>query len=88
VLAADGLGLRCTSCDHRFPSQYGVPILYPSDNAPSAALDDAVTRLCGADPARRAVITAVAARLRRNERPPGLWRRLAWRLEQRAGFGG
>jgi SAM-dependent methyltransferase/uncharacterized protein YbaR (Trm112 family) len=86
-LAEDGGGLRCVRCEARFPGEYGVPILYPSERAPDVTLDEALDRLCGGDEGRKATLRAVHARLRRNEAPPGVVRRGLWALERRLGLG-
>ncbi len=86
VLANDGGGVRCTACGEAFPGEYGVPILYPTRVPEGAAAEDeAVRRLCPDDPARAAVVRALMARLRRNERSPGRVRRLAWRVDRALG---
>jgi len=84
-LAQDDGALRCSTCDAVFPTQHGVPILYPSERVTPIGLDEALDRL-GADEARRAVLRAVHARLRRNEPSPGLLRRGLWALERRLGW--
>jgi len=84
-LAEDDGALRCTRCAVGFPTQYGVPILYPSARATPIGLDEALDRL-GADASRRAVLRGVHARLRRNEAPPGFIRRGLWALERRLGW--
>lgn len=80
ALKAEGLGVRCDACARSFPSEYAVPILYPTAAADAAARAEALDRLCGSDAARRRVAVALMRRLRRNERPPGRVRRLLWRL--------
>lgn len=86
-LVADGLGLRCPACAQSFESQYGVPILYPTrEPDPEAALREAIDRLCGADPARRALVERVARRQRANEAPPSALRRAAWWAQARLGM--
>lgn len=88
ALAAAELALRCTACGTRFDSQYGVPILYPTaERDADAALADALLRLCGDDASRRAALSRIARRLRRNESSPAAWRRAAWWLEERLGLG-
>src|SRR5262249_5810733 len=74
--------VRCVACGRSFRSEYGVPILYPTAGRDeSAALGEAVDRLCDGDAGRRRTVARVARRLRRNEAPPGRLRRVAWRLE-------
>jgi SAM-dependent methyltransferase len=77
-LAPEGLGLRCPACRQRFDSQYGVPILYPTQPHDDAAA--ALARLCAGDSTRERVVRGLMRRLRRNERPPGLLRRALWQL--------
>ncbi|HJQ83978.1 MAG TPA: methyltransferase domain-containing protein [Candidatus Binatia bacterium] len=85
-LAPDGPGLRCTGCARRYASEYGVPILYPSAGT-AMSEDECLSRLCGDDARRRQVVRRVMRRLRQNERPPGVLRRAAWRVESALGFG-
>lgn len=80
VLAPAPGTLRCAACGTTFRTEQGVPILFPT-RTPDA-LDEAVARLCDGDPARAVVVRRLAARLRRNERPPGALRRAFWRLER------
>jgi hypothetical protein len=47
----------------------------------AAVRAEAVQRLCGSDATRAAAVRRLAARLRRNERPPGTLKRAAWRVE-------
>ena len=47
----------------------------------AAVRAEAVQRLCGSDATRAAAVRRLAARLRRNERPPGTLKRAAWRIE-------
>lgn len=81
----DGV-VRCTRCAAVFPTEHGVPILYPSERATPIGLEEALDRLCGDDQGRRATLRAVHARLRQNEQPPGLLRRGLWALERRLGL--
>ena len=74
--------LRCTGCGTTFPTEFGVPILHPTRTPDEAtARTEAVQRLCGSDATRAAAVRRLAARLRRNERPPGTLKRAAWRVE-------
>ncbi len=85
-LAQAAGALRCGACGTHFATEYGVPILHPTRPPDEAvARGEAVRRLCGADPGRAAAIRRLAARLRRNERPPGTWKRAAWRVEHALG---
>jgi len=85
-LASAEEGVACHGCGARFRSEYGVPILYPTrPRDPAMAEAEALDRVCGGDVARRHVVERLVHRLRRNERPPGLLRRLAWRVEDRVG---
>jgi len=85
-LAQAESALRCTGCGGTFPTEYGVPILYPKHPPDDPAEQaDAVRRLCGNDDARAAIVRRVMARLRRNESPPGALKRTAWRLEHALG---
>jgi hypothetical protein len=53
--------------------------MYPKRYDEAADDEHAVLdRLCGSDPARRAVVKRVRDRLRRNEQPAGALRRLLW----------
>jgi SAM-dependent methyltransferase/uncharacterized protein YbaR (Trm112 family) len=82
ALDPHGAGLVCVACGTAFPAEYGVPILYPTKPRDAdAALARALDRLCGGDAERRRVVRRLALRLRRSERPPGVLRRTAWRLE-------
>jgi hypothetical protein len=51
----------------------------------TAARTEAVQRLCGSDATRAAAVRRLAARLQRNERPPGTFKRAAWRVEHALG---
>ena len=78
--------LRCTGCGTTFPTEFGVPILHPTRTPDEAtARTEAVQRLCGSDATRAAAVRRLAARLRRNERPPGTLKRAAWRVEHALG---
>jgi len=83
ALAQDAGALRCTGCSARFVTEQGVPLSYPQREHDDAA--EAVERLCGGDASRAAVVRRVMARLRRNERQPTVFKRAAWRLEERLG---
>ena len=75
-------GVRCAACGARFAAEFGVPILYPTGaRGPGAREPELLARLCRDDAGRRRVVRRLMRRLRRNERPPGPLRRLAWRLE-------
>jgi SAM-dependent methyltransferase/uncharacterized protein YbaR (Trm112 family) len=76
--------LRCAECGTTFRTEQGVPILFPTRTqpGPDAALDEAVARLCGGDAGRARVVRRLAARLRRNERPPSALRRAFFRLDR------
>jgi uncharacterized protein YbaR (Trm112 family) len=78
--------LRCAGCDARFPTEYGVPILYPLRTPDDATeREHAVRRLCGDDAGRTAAVRRLVGRLRRNEHPPGTIKRTAWRVERMLG---
>jgi SAM-dependent methyltransferase len=78
--------LRCTGCGTIFPTDYGVPDLHPTRQRDDrAARAEAVRRLCGDHAVRTAAVTRVMERLRRNERPPGVLKRAAWRVERALG---
>ncbi|MCW5890001.1 MAG: methyltransferase domain-containing protein [bacterium] len=79
-LAPAPMALRCAPCGTAFPTEQGVPILFPT--RAHDGLDEAVRRLCGDDAARARVVRRLAARLRRNERPPGVLRRAFWGLDR------
>lgn len=79
-LAQAPSALRCAPCGAAFRTEQGVPILFPT--RAHEALDEAVARLCGDDAARAGAVRRLAARLRRNERPPGPLRRAFWRLDR------
>ena len=80
-----GGGVRCAACDTRFPGEHGVPILYPR-RVPDArvAAAEALARIGGE---RRRIVGRLMRRLRRNERPPGPFRRTLWHLERACGLG-
>jgi SAM-dependent methyltransferase len=78
---AAGSGVRCAACGASFAGEFGIPIMYPTrplDELLDA--DEILQRLCADDLPRRRTVRRVMRRLRRNERPPGLLRRLSWRL--------
>ncbi len=78
---AAGSGVRCAACGASFAGEFGIPIMYPTRALGDLLnADETLRRLCGDDPARRRTVQGVMRRLRRNERPPGLLRRLSWRL--------
>jgi hypothetical protein len=81
-----GPGLSCRGCARTFSGEWGVPILYPSEAARPVSEDAILDRLCGDDAHRRRIVRRVRRRLARNERPPGPFRRLAWRAERALGF--
>ena len=84
--AADG-GIGCSGCAATFPVEYGVPILYsPREPASWRAEDEALGRISGDDRLRRRRVARLMRRLRRNERPPGSFRRSCWTLERRLGI--
>ena len=85
-LAQAAGALCCADCGARFSTEYGIPILHPT-RAPdeAASHEEAVRRLCGADTGRAAAVRRLVTRLRRNEQPPGTWKRAAWRLETAMG---
>ena len=78
--------LRCRACGTAFAADHAVPILYPSrvDGGPSE--EACLRRLCGDDARRRQVVRRVLRRLRRNEAPPRLVRRLVMRAERAFGW--
>jgi SAM-dependent methyltransferase len=80
-----GSGLRCASCNTTFACEYGVPILYPVRHPEPRPPSEWIPRLCGADVGRQRIVRRVARRLRRNEMPPGLLRRLFRRVDRFAG---
>jgi hypothetical protein len=84
--APESSGLRCRACGTAFAADHGVPILYPSrvDGGPSE--EACLRRLCGDDARRRRVVRRVLRRLRRNETPPRLVRRLVMRAERAFGW--
>jgi SAM-dependent methyltransferase/uncharacterized protein YbaR (Trm112 family) len=85
-LAQAALGLRCAGCGAHFPTEYGVPILHPGrEHDDAAGRDEAVRRLCRDDATRAARVRRLMAHLRRNERPPGTFKRAAWRIERALG---
>jgi SAM-dependent methyltransferase len=81
-LARADLGVVCSGCGAVFPSEYGVPILYPS-RPPDPATTEAETlrRVCAADVAHRRVVERLMQRLRQNECAPGRLRRVAWKVQ-------
>lgn len=82
ALERRGPGLHCLACATDIPGEYGVPILYPVRTDESADPDAAsLRRLAGNDAARARTLAGIARRLRRNERTPGLLRRLFWRVD-------
>jgi SAM-dependent methyltransferase len=72
--------LRCRACGAAFASEYGVPILYPSNPTPQDAAEEILSRLCGTDRRRRAIVRRLMHKLRRQEGPPGIVRRALWQL--------
>jgi SAM-dependent methyltransferase/uncharacterized protein YbaR (Trm112 family) len=85
-LEQDARGLRCAGCGAPFPTEYGVPILHPlREHDDPADRDAAVRQLCRDDAPRAARVSRLMARLRRNERPPGTFKRAAWRIERAIG---
>lgn len=84
VRNATGGGLRCPACDAAFASEYGVPMLYPRQGR-SLTEAECLDRICGTDAARRRIVRRVLRRLRRNEAPPGRFRRTLWSLAHRLG---
>jgi SAM-dependent methyltransferase/uncharacterized protein YbaR (Trm112 family) len=85
-LGQEAGALRCTGCNARFPTEYGVPIMYPLRTSDEATeREEAVRRLCGDDTSRAAAVRRLVARLRRNEHPPGTIKRTAWRVERMLG---
>jgi SAM-dependent methyltransferase len=80
TLESLGFGVRCRGCGQDFPGDGGVPILYPTREAATPTEDICLDRLCGDDESRRRTVRRLMRRLRRNEHPPGLLRRVAWRL--------
>jgi SAM-dependent methyltransferase/uncharacterized protein YbaR (Trm112 family) len=76
-LEGSGAGLRCVSCNESYPGEYGVPIVYPRrlPDGPET-IDESVRRLCGDDRRRGVIVRRLARKLRRNERPPSVLRRL------------
>jgi SAM-dependent methyltransferase/uncharacterized protein YbaR (Trm112 family) len=83
LVRTDG-GVACSRCGASFPSEYGVPILYPT-RPPDAAAGEVETlrRVCGTDQARARIVRGLWRRLRRNERAPGPLRRLGWTVGDR-----
>lgn len=76
-----GSGVGCAACGASFAGEFGIPIMYPTRSLDELLdADETLRRLCGDDPARRRTVQRVMRRLRHNERPPGLLRRLSWRL--------
>lgn len=88
-LAQGSSALRCVACGTDFRTEQGVPILFPmrAHDGPEV-LDEVVARLCGDDAARARAVRRIAARLRRNERPPGPLRRAFWRVDRLLGHPG
>lgn len=81
AVAPTASGLRCHGCGTEFAAEYGVPIMYPTRPLDTLVSPDQILdRLCGGDPARRRTVRRVMRRLRRNERPPGVMRRMSWRF--------
>lgn len=81
-VAPHASGVHCASCDTAFPGSWGVPILYPTrEPGAEPSVEECLSRLCGTDSRRRALVARVMRRLRRNEHPPGVLRRALWRLE-------
>jgi len=78
-LDAAGAGVRCPACGTVFAGEYGVPILYPTRQATDSQW---LSRLCQGDARRRRTIRRVLQRLRRNEDPPGVRRRLFTHLDR------
>lgn len=86
ALEQDPGALRCAGCGARFATECGVPMLYPTRPHDGPAEREAAVRvLCPGDAGRARAVRRMAARLRRNERPPGPVRRATWRLEQALG---
>jgi uncharacterized protein YbaR (Trm112 family)/SAM-dependent methyltransferase len=79
ALERNGGGLVCRGCGASFDADYGVPILLPKGDA-SLPAEEALQRLCGADPGRRRIVSRLQRKLRRREGPPGPLRRGFWRL--------
>lgn len=84
----EGAGVRCVSCNEVYPGEYGVPTLYPRrlPDGPEA-IDACVHQLCGNDAARAKVVRRLIRRLRRNERPAGVVRRLLLRATSAGNHG-
>jgi uncharacterized protein YbaR (Trm112 family) len=83
-LEPGGTGARCRQCATLYDGSYGVPILLPQ-RAGEPNEREILQRLCGSDGTRRRVVRRVLRRLRRNERPPSLLKRTAWRAERLIG---
>jgi SAM-dependent methyltransferase len=81
-LTPQGRDLRCSVCAHMYASEYGVPILHASTAADAVDGATALDLLCGSDGARRRVVDGLMRRLRRNEQPPGVARRLFWWIDR------
>jgi hypothetical protein len=81
ALAPSSAPMACragTGCGATFPTEFDVPILHPTRTPDdTAARTEAVQRLCWSDATRAAAVRRLAARLQRNERPPGTFKRAA-----------
>jgi uncharacterized protein YbaR (Trm112 family) len=80
-------GVHCSGCGLDFPSECGVPILFPRRlRCDDASSEETLVRICGDDARRRRVVGRIMRRLRRHERLPGRLRRAAWHLERAIGL--
>lgn len=77
ALGVEGTMLCCDSCAASFPSEYGVPILYPSGGLGTPPNErEWLPRLAGDDASRARILRRVVRRLRRNEHPAGRLRQV------------
>jgi len=87
ALDDDGTAVTCRACGEHYPRTWGTAYLHfkwPRLSDPP--IETTLSRLCGDDVRRRAIVARVIRRLRRNETPAGPLRRALWQIENALGI--